>query len=340
VTKYPIVITRFQGFELNNHSPMIYAYRQNNIAVTGSGTLDASGTSTWNKTAGAAISQSTTWSNNKTPLSQRNLPSGESLPVAFVEPYNCTNVYIQGITLKNAQWWQFHPTLSTNVRVSGVKPTGTKGNTDGCDPEASTNVVIENATMQTGDDSTAIKSGCDNDGRVAPSLGYGVPTSNVVITNLTAHLYQNANGGMVTIGSEESGGVQHVYAYNINSNGTNGRLLYMKSNNQRGGYVNDIHVDTANIQGLKDPIAYITLLYSASGNGGPTGFMPTFKNITISNTTISGFPSLLSIQGLSNDTIGPVTFTNNTWTNSTNVGGTTQYASVTYSNTKFNGTEL
>jgi polygalacturonase len=37
---YPIVFTRWEGVECMNFSPLIYAFEQENIAVTGSGTLD------------------------------------------------------------------------------------------------------------------------------------------------------------------------------------------------------------------------------------------------------------------------------------------------------------
>lgn len=34
-TKYPIVLTRWEGVELYNYSPFIYAYKAENIAITG-----------------------------------------------------------------------------------------------------------------------------------------------------------------------------------------------------------------------------------------------------------------------------------------------------------------
>lgn len=36
----PVVRTRYEGSELYNYSPLIYAYKQENIAVTGDGLLD------------------------------------------------------------------------------------------------------------------------------------------------------------------------------------------------------------------------------------------------------------------------------------------------------------
>ena len=38
----PLVYTRFEGTECMNYSPLIYAFEQQNIAVTGRGTLDGS----------------------------------------------------------------------------------------------------------------------------------------------------------------------------------------------------------------------------------------------------------------------------------------------------------
>src|SRR5579859_954667 len=39
-SKYPTVLTRFEGVELMNFSPFIYAFEQENVAITGEGTLD------------------------------------------------------------------------------------------------------------------------------------------------------------------------------------------------------------------------------------------------------------------------------------------------------------
>ena len=36
----PVVLTRFEGTEVMNYSPLIYAIEQENVAVTGKGTLD------------------------------------------------------------------------------------------------------------------------------------------------------------------------------------------------------------------------------------------------------------------------------------------------------------
>ncbi len=39
-SRYPTVFTRWEGVELMNYSPLIYAFEAENIAITGSGILD------------------------------------------------------------------------------------------------------------------------------------------------------------------------------------------------------------------------------------------------------------------------------------------------------------
>ncbi|MCJ7466688.1 MAG: hypothetical protein MUO53_08355 [Maribacter sp.] len=43
--KYQLVHTSFEGLELMNYSPLIYAYQQKNIAITGKGILNGQGNS-------------------------------------------------------------------------------------------------------------------------------------------------------------------------------------------------------------------------------------------------------------------------------------------------------
>src|SRR5439155_8240290 len=119
VTDFPLVFTRYAGIECINHSPLVYAYRQTNIAITGSGVLDASGTAPWNV--------GYDFTGILEPLVAAGLPPEKRIVTdhgrlrsAFVEPYLCTNVLIQGITLRHALFWQLHPTLCSNVTIDGV----------------------------------------------------------------------------------------------------------------------------------------------------------------------------------------------------------------------------
>jgi len=328
-SKYPIVRTRFLGIELLNFSPMIYAYGQSNIAITGNGTLDASATSAWNNTDnGSAWAKLQSDADAGVPVSQRLFGAGGNrLRTTFVEPYNCSNVLIQGVTLKHAQFWQLHPTLCTNVTIDGVTTiAGDQENSDSCDPESCDHVVIMNCSFSSLDDTIAIKSGRGADGR-----RLNAPSQNIVIMNCQ---FQSGKG-MVACGSEEAGGIQNVYAHNLSTFGSGVRYcLYLKANLQEGGFIKNIHMDTVTASGVSEAALFATLNYHR-GNGG---FPPKFDNININNMTIDGAPYVLDVTGLPGDSIGAINLANSTFTHIANPAGIIKDVTrVSYSNVKING---
>lgn len=105
------------------------------------------------------------------PVAERVYGAGHYLRPSFLQTYRCDNVLIEGITITNAPMWAIHPVLSHNVIVRGVRVVSAGPNNDGCNPESSTDVLIEDCLFDTGDDRIAIKSGRNADGRrlAAPS---------------------------------------------------------------------------------------------------------------------------------------------------------------------------
>jgi polygalacturonase len=301
-SKFPVVLTRFEGIELMNHSPLVRAYQRKNVAITGKGTLDASGTAPWNRDAGGARAQLTRWGAAGTPVAQRTLAAGDSLRSTTVEPYGCENVLIQGITIKGSRFWQIHPTLCTNVIVDGVTTSSSGSQTDACDPESSSNVLIQNSTLVAGDDAIAIKSGRDQDGRRVNR-----PSENIVIVHTTF----DTNWGMVTVGSEESGGVRHVYGYDLRNTGNRTKfVLYVKANLDRGGFVTDVNLDRVSASQLERSVAFITLDYQTASANLP----PRFDGFTLSNVTVDGAAQVLNLVGLASDPIGAVRLDHDTFT--------------------------
>jgi polygalacturonase len=138
-----------------------------------------------------------------TPVEQRIFGDGHLLRPNFIQPYRCQNILIEGVTITNAPMWIINPVLSTNVTVRGVTVTSHGPNNDGCNPDSSRDVLIENCLFDTGDDCIAIKSGKDADGRRV-----NVPSENIIIRNCTM---KDGHGGVV-LGSETSGGVRNVFA--------------------------------------------------------------------------------------------------------------------------------
>jgi hypothetical protein len=92
------------------------------------------------------------------PVKERVFGLGQYLRPNFIQPNRCHNVLVEGITIRNSPMWEIHPVLSANVTVRGVTVSSHGPNNDGCDPESSRDVLIEDCIFDTGDDCIAIKS--------------------------------------------------------------------------------------------------------------------------------------------------------------------------------------
>lgn len=243
----PVVHTRWEGTELYGHSPMIYAYHANNIAITGKGIIDAQGGIEFAKWAAIEADDRDRlreMGDKLIPVRERVFGEGTVLRPSCIQPFGCSRILIEGITVKDSPFWTIHPVYCDNVIVRGVTIDSHFPNNDGCDPESTYNVLIENCTFRTGDDAIAIKAGRDTDGRYI-----GRASRNIVIRN--CKFYSECNG--LCIGSEMSGGVSDVYMSNIEI-GTVKNALYFKSNKDRGGYIRNVYVDSIKIERTKGAI--------------------------------------------------------------------------------------
>ena len=124
----PAVYTRWEGVECMNYSPLIYAYEEENIAVTGVGILDGQGSedSWWGWRRGPqGIDRKKLFEQGQAgvPVEQRQYGGGYLRPT-MLEPYKCKNVLIEGIKIKNGPFWHIHPVLSQNVTVRNVRVEG------------------------------------------------------------------------------------------------------------------------------------------------------------------------------------------------------------------------
>ncbi|KND59908.1 Polygalacturonase [Candidatus Burkholderia verschuerenii] len=175
-------------------------------------------------------------------IEKRIFGIGHYLRPCMVEFIGCTNVLMQGYRTINTPFWQHHPTDCKNVVIRSVTVDSIGSNNDGFDPDACNMVLCENVTFNTGDDCIAIKSGKDLDTQ------YG-PAQNHVIQNCT----MNSGHSGITLGSEMGGGVQKIYARNLQmlnqfwaTNSLN-IAIRIKTNMNRGGYVKDFYVDNVTL---------------------------------------------------------------------------------------------
>lgn len=269
----PVVLTRWEGTELYGYSPMIYAYKANNIAITGQGTIDAQGGiefAAWSEMETKDRDLLREMGDNLVPVYKRVFGFGSTLRPSCIQPYSCSRVLIEGITIKDSPFWTIHPLYCDNVIVRGVTIDSHFPNNDGCDPESTCNVLIENCVFRTGDDAVAIKSGRDRDGR-----HIGRASKNIVIRN--CKFYSECNG--LCIGSEISGGVSNVYVNNVEI-GTVKNAIYFKSNKDRGGYIRNIFIDNVKVERTKGAVLRFETNYFGFRGGN---YCTLYENFLIKN---------------------------------------------------------
>jgi polygalacturonase len=300
----PLVLTRFEGVELLNYSPFIYALDQQNIAITGEGTLDGqSDTGHWWPWKGgtangwkpgqpdqrAARERVFTQAEDGLPVPRRVGGDGSYLRPNFIQPYRCRTVLIEGVTIVNSPMWEIHPVLCENVTIRNVRIISHGPNNDGCDPESCKDVLIEGCTFDTGDDCIAIKSGRNADGRRV-----NLPSENIIVRNCEM---RDGHGG-VTVGSEISGGCRNVFVYDCRMDSPRlERALRLKNNAMRGGLLEHIYMKDVTVGQLSDSILSVDFFYE-EGAAGP--FTPIARDVELRHVTsrksayglyLRGFPN-------------------------------------------------
>ena len=291
---YPLIHTSFEGTELMNHSPLIYARNKTNVAITGKGTLNgqANNTNWWPWCGSKRFGWEKGQPSQHDPLNRDNLVemAEKGVPVAerifgeghylrpnFIEFFECNTILIKDITVINAPFWILHPLKSNNVIVDGVTVNSHGPNNDGCDPEYSQNVIIRNCTFNTGDDCIAIKSGRDADGRRV-----GIPSKNIIVQKCKMI---DGHGGVV-MGSEITAGVNNVFVENCAMDSPNlDRAIRIKTNSKRGGTTEDIFVRNIEVGTVKECVLRVTMFYDIYGSQ-VGNFIPAIRNISLENIKV------------------------------------------------------
>lgn len=309
----PAVLTRFEGTECLNYSPLVYAFEQENIAITGSGTLDGNAGITnwwrWKWTQKPDVTALCEQAEKGVPVDKRVYGEGHKLRPNMIQPYRCKNILIEGVTIKNSPMWHIHPVLSENITVRNVRIMGHGPNNDGCNPESCRNVLIEDCFFDTGDDCIAIKSGRNADGRRV-----NVASENIVVRNCTM---KEGHGGVV-LGSEISGSVRNVFVENCVMDSPNlDRGLRIKTNSMRGGVVENIFMRNVDMPQVREAALKINYYYQ-EGDTGP--FQPTVRNIFMTNVRCGQSRYPWHIRGYAHNPVDTVVLTNCTFENTEDEG--------------------
>jgi polygalacturonase len=319
----PVVLTRFEGVELMNYSPLVYAFNQTNIAVTGKGTLDgqADNNHWWNWTGSKRFG----WkegmpkqhdkenepalmemASKGIPVEERVFGKNHYMRPTFIEFYQCKNILIQGVTVINAPFWLLHPTLSENITIDGVTTNSLGPNNDGCDPESCKNVLIKNCSFTDGDDCIAIKSGRDEDGRRV-----NVPSKNIIVQDCEM---KDGHGGVV-IGSETSGGVENIYAENCVMSSKNlERAIRIKSNACRGGAMKNFYFRNLKVGQVHEAVIKINMIYEKE-KAAHCNYPPSLSGVYVSNITSQESEYAIYIEGINDKPVSNISIENCTFNN-------------------------
>lgn len=291
---YPLVKTSWEGMMCWNYSPCIYSYGADNVVVSGEGTIDGGGSNeTWWPMCGkqvfgyvkgvtkeAQVSGSRRrlqqLAEDDVPWDERRFGLGQGLRPQLINFVKGNRVRVSGVTLLHSPFWVIHPLLCKNVTVDSVKIWNEGPNGDGCDPEACENVLIQNTHFHTGDDCIAIKSGRNNDGRM-----WNKPSRNIIIRNC---VMEDGHGGIV-IGSEISGGCKNVYAEDCTMDSPHlDRVLRIKTNNCRGGRIENINMRRVKVGQCKEAVVKINLDYEPE-EPCYRGFEPEVRDVNVEDVT-------------------------------------------------------
>ena len=296
----PAVFTRNEGVEVMSLGACIYAYNQENIAITGKGKLVGPPQNSPVRKRVMNVDVIENVVPHDKPVSER-LYEGYNdefifLPM-FISPTNCKNVLIEGITLENTPFWNIVPVYCDGVIIRGVTvnsvgiPRG-----DGIDIESTRNVLIEYSTLSCGDDCFTIKAGRGEDG-----MRVNKPTENVVVRYCLA---REGHGG-ITVGSETAGMIRNLYVHDSVFDDT-GVGIRFKTRRPRGGGGENLYYERIRMN-LRDDAFRWDMLGSKMYVGELATRLPaleinrltpSFKNIVAKDFIIEKAKSFIRIDGI------------------------------------------
>jgi len=320
---YPRRPTRVAGIEMEWPSALINVYEQEDVEISGGGTIDGNGEWCWNKY----------WTMRRDDYEPRGLrwaSDYDAERVRLLVTWKSSDVTVKNLHLRRAGFWTVQVCYCDHVTVDGVTIRDNGGpSTDGVDIDSSSRVLVERCDIDNNDDDICLKSGRDFDGQRVHR-----PCEYVVIRDNLAR----KGGGIVSFGSETSGDIRHIVAYRNKGIGTSEGIRF-KSARTRGGIIEDVLVRDTTMENVPLPFtftlnwnpsySYATLPKDTS-NLPPNlhGKIPAhwivmntpveppergiaeFRDITIVNATISGAKRVFTAAGMAGHPLHDVRFEN------------------------------
>jgi polygalacturonase len=316
---YPEIDTRIAGIEMKWPAALINIVNQKNVQVSGKGKINAQGKFCWDKY----------WAMRREyePKGLRWVVDYDAKRVRTFLVQSSSDVTLKDLTFSNAGFWTVQLLYSDHLTVDGItiknNEDGKGPSTDGIDIDSSSWVLVENCDIDCNDDDFCLKAGRDADG-----LRVNRPTEYVVIRKCIAR----KGGGLLTLGSETSGGIRHVLATDLKAMGT-GNGFHIKSATTRGGTVEDIYFRNIEMDSVGNAFMFTmnwnpTYSYSSL----PAGYkydslpahwkimltkvepeskgIPHFRDIYVSNVKVKYARRAISASGLTQSSLDNFNFNN------------------------------
>ncbi|KAH7387565.1 hypothetical protein KP509_16G030400 [Ceratopteris richardii] len=198
----------------------------------------------------------------------------------LIEFMNSSDIVLSSIVLRNSPFWTVHPVYCNNVMIHNltILAPWDSPNTDGIDPDSSSNVCIKNCYISNGDDLISIKSGWD-----AYGMQVAKPSVNITVRRVTGTT-PTCSG--FSIGSEVSGGIENIWVEDLQVfNASAG--IRLKTAPGRGGYIRNVTLRDVKLMEVKRAIEF-------SGDAGehPADIVGVSSNashsVSIISTTVTG----------------------------------------------------
>jgi len=239
LNNYPIIDTRVAGIEMKWPAALISVIGQKNVEISGKGKVWGQGKVFWEKY----------WRMRKD-YDKRDLRwiiDYDCMRPRLVLIQDCQDVTMTEAGFFEAGFWTCHVLYSSHVTIDGIivnnNNAGKGPSTDGIDIDSSNRILIQNCDISCNDDNFCLKAGRDADG-----LRVNRPTEYVIIRNCIAR----QGDGLFTCGSETSGGIRNIVAYNMTALGTKVGMRF-KSALNRGGVVENVYLSNFRMQDIRDP---------------------------------------------------------------------------------------
>ncbi len=319
IKDYPEIDTRIAGIEMKWPAALINIIKQNKAMISGEGLVNAQGKPFWDYY----------WNLRKEyePKGLRWIVDYDAKRPRTILIAESSDIYLKNVNLQQAGFWTVQVLYSTYVTVDKItirnNVDGSGPSTDGIDIDSSSWILVQNCDIDCNDDNFCLKAGRDWDG-----LRVNRPTEYVVIRNSIAR----KGAGLVTLGSETSGGIRHVWATDLTGYNTS-NALNIKSATTRGGTVEDVYFNNITMHGVGNVLqvnpnwnptySYSTLPAGFDPDSIPVHWkkmlthvepkekgIPRIQNINLFNVKATGAKKAIVANGLKASTLKNFSFKN------------------------------